>query len=482
MEMARLEKNASGKWKHTSKVSFGVLIFFVALQSVYQGAGRLHPFSPKSRYQPPTSEVFWGSTGTAGASDVRTLIAQPKETEETEEKEQQNNCEQKTQKTTSRDIYDQIREVSGDSNSTAMAAGALECPPPLVYFRDKVVRPSITPNITYNNGTRLIPQILHVSMKSRCLPRDLAMYMDHWKEQFPNYSIFFHDDDAVQRLLQEDWPEFPDIHRAMHCVKYKGAMVVDVWRVLILYKYGGVYSDIDNWPLEPFTEAVIEPTISAFFLSDAYNRPSQWFMAAEPRHPMMYMAMNIILHNLMQLANIAQPKVVFVTGPHAFRNGYVQFLMTPNNIENKVEIFAEGLQLGYYGKTIRKVSKNESENFMISKYKYDEVVPYNATLNMTRYDRIKRESGTIHWTKDIYFNKKKGEMLKNNLSCKAYLENLDRDAALLAAIPTQVEPAKLPASNLNETDDNDGVGDDENKPVETVASSTGRALTVSGGD
>lgn len=52
-------------------------------------------------------------------------------------------------------------------------------------------------------------------------------------------------------------------------------MKIDVWRVLILYRYGGVYSDIDNWPGEKFDEATISPNISGFFLSDAWERPSQ---------------------------------------------------------------------------------------------------------------------------------------------------------------------------------------------------------------
>ena len=35
----------------------------------------------------------------------------------------------------------------------------------------------------------------------------------------------------------------------MNCVLLKGTMVIDIWRVLILYKYGGMYTDVDNTPI-----------------------------------------------------------------------------------------------------------------------------------------------------------------------------------------------------------------------------------------
>ena len=139
----------------------------------------------------------------------------------------------------------------------------LDCPPPLVPFYDKVLDEAKSENGTIRN----IPRILHVSMKSRCLPPDLAKSMDLWQEALPNYSIFFHDDDAVDRLIEQDWPEFPHLQLALNCVKNKGAMKIDVWRILVLYRYGGIYTDIDNWPTSRFREDIIEPEYSAFFFS-----------------------------------------------------------------------------------------------------------------------------------------------------------------------------------------------------------------------
>ena len=106
-------------------------------------------------------------------------------------------------------------------------------------------------------------------MRSRCVPRDLARTLNRWREVLPDYSIFFHDDDAVDRLVYgHEWDVFPNLLPAIKCILYMGAMYIDVWRVLLLYKYGGVYSDIDNWPFEGFTNDTIRTDLSAFFFTD----------------------------------------------------------------------------------------------------------------------------------------------------------------------------------------------------------------------
>ena len=316
-----------------------------------------------------------------------------------------------------KNILDILKELSKLSGGDSISD--LECPPPLVPFHDRVVT---NPQAIEATGTaRKIPRIIHVSMRSRCIPRDIDMFMDRWKVQFPDYSIFFHDDDAVKRLIHQEWAEFPDLHRAMQCVKYKGAMTIDIWRVLILYKYGGLYSDIDNWAMDTFNETVIEPDLSALFFSDAWSRPSQWFMATEPRHPMMYMAMNQIISNVLDMKRIFNPKVVFVTGPGAVKDAYALFHYYEAR-EDKMRIYEGGVYIGMHGKKTKKIGNDVTPSFIRPKYNYADIVPFNATLNVTRGERIDMESGVMHWTKKVYKSNKAAVIA---ISCKAYLKKLD---------------------------------------------------------
>ena len=215
---------------------------------------------------------------------------------------------------------DFLREL--DELSGGPASINLECPSPLVPYHNKIV-PADDENDSRN---RKIPKVIHLSMRSRCLPKDLIQRIERWAEQFPSYSIFFHDDDAVARLIQQEWKEFPDLPRAMHCVLSKGAMTIDIWRVLILYKYGGVYSDIDNWPEDIMNETIVPDHVSFYSLTDGYNRPSQWFMSSVPFHPLLYFSMRRIIINLHTMKHIQSPNLVFETGPDPVGLSYQDFL------------------------------------------------------------------------------------------------------------------------------------------------------------
>jgi len=312
------------------------------------------------------------------------------------------------------DLWDQLDVLSGGRD-----AKNLECPPPLVLFQNKIVKPDqdLGQNTTASASSAsapakssppdLIPKIINFSMRSRCIPQDLARNLDRWKEVLPNYSIFFHDDDAVDRLMDQDWLEFPNYHDAMKCILTKGAMKIDVWRVLLLYKYGGVYSDIDNWPLEAFKETMIRTDLSAFFFSDAWTRPSQWFMAAEPRHPIMHGSMHHIIQNLLNMQSLWSPKVVFITGPNAVKDGYYDFLASHccNGTVTQDEMLKNDVVMtGMLQKQVMKISPKK---FITSKYGYNDLVAWNSTLNMTREERIQWESGVIPWAKANFKSKAK---------------------------------------------------------------------------
>lgn len=310
-------------------------------------------------------------------------------------------------------VLTDLVELSGGNN-----VHSLNCPEPLVPIKN-IIRET-NESLSYH-----IPKILHFSFKSRCLPRDLARTLMRWKEVLPNYSIIFHDDDAVERLIQQEWAEFPFLHDAVKCVLFKGAMKIDVWRVLILYKYGGVYTDIDNWPSNIFSESTIRSDLSAFFFVDGWNRPSQWFMAAEPAHPLMYLATKQIIHNLLHMTSLRKPRVVFVTGPEAVKSAYFNFLAPRccNGTIQQEQVFANNKEMiGLLGKKVIKVKTEKRQNpYIIIKHQYDEIVPYNSTLNVTRGERIELESGVIHWAT---LNHRTRFQFPKKLSCREYLQSL----------------------------------------------------------
>lgn len=182
-----------------------------------------------------------------------------------------------------------------------------------------VVRDAAT---AYANHRR-IPRIIHTTSKSRCMPAPLRNNLQHW-QNMTDYSFFMHDDDAVDLLIHQDWPEFPQLSKAVQCLR-SGAAKADLWRALVLWEYGGVYTDMDNAPVK-FSATSIQTTDDAFFVVEGMGILSQFFMAASPRHPLLYLLVQVTMHRLYDLPDIANQYVPFVTGPGALKTAFQQFM------------------------------------------------------------------------------------------------------------------------------------------------------------
>ena len=156
-----------------------------------------------------------------------------------------------------------------------------DCPTGLVLVKDSI------DSSFYERPQRKIPNIIHMTSKSRCMTQAFSDNVDKWR--FQGYSLFVHDDDAVDRLIHRWWPEFPQLGDTLTCM-VPGASIADLWRYLMLWEFGGVYTDIDNAPGPWFwneTGSVITNETDALFEQERDGFPSQYFFAASPRHPVM---------------------------------------------------------------------------------------------------------------------------------------------------------------------------------------------------
>lgn len=85
----------------------------------------------------------------------------------------------------------------------------------------------------------------------------MEQYANNWKRLNPDYEIKMYDNPMCEKFLLE---EYGELHRDIFRFIRDGPIKADFWRVCILYKYGGVYSDIDNEPLVSLNR-FIEPDI-----------------------------------------------------------------------------------------------------------------------------------------------------------------------------------------------------------------------------
>ena len=290
----------------------------------------------------------------------------------------------------------------------------ITCPEPLVPIYDRVVDSA---TITASNGPtgRRIPRVLHVSHKSRCVAPDFADAVDRWKEALPYHSIHFHDDDAVERVFALDWPEFPHLARMRQCVQKRGAMVIDVWRLLLMYQYGGVFTDIDNWPGPNMTESAIRSDADAFFVSETRNIPCHSYFAIAPEHPIMYYTMMQVLSRLAQLRQMEAPHILFVTGPRALSWGYLRFMDDP---------FAQwdGIGLrGLHNKTVDRVSPEGSAVYVRRQLGGGMQDSVEGSDFDNKRHQIHAQMNISHWSDKMGSHRKDG--VKG--ACLAHLYGLD---------------------------------------------------------
>jgi len=242
------------------------------------------------------------------------------------------------------------------------------CPPGLILLNDTITpelllfqqqqdhhhhqqhNPNTNPNTNTNSNTsnhprRNIPRIIHVTAKTRCMPREFIDNLLRW-QQFPDHAFVLHNEAAVDRLLYRyyyyknkknnnnkkdpnivvtSWPAFPHLHHALQCIK-GGAAKADLWRALILWEYGGIYTDMDNAPAKFHPSTTIQPDDDAFFVMEKSGILSQYFMAARPRHPLLYLLVQQMLSRLLSLHDVDYQIVSVVTGPGALRMAFCDFL------------------------------------------------------------------------------------------------------------------------------------------------------------
>jgi hypothetical protein len=171
--------------------------------------------------------------------------------------------------------------------------------------------------------SRKIPQIVHQTSNTRCLASNF--YKAAFKWLISRWSYYMHDDDAVDRFLQLDFPEFPHLKViANDCLTSRTAKTF-LWRYLVLWAYGGLFVDLNLVPLK-FNAKMIEPADDGFFVIDEKSGSvSPHFMAVSPKHPIMYYAVQRTLVNLLRAKDLGSISSVETIGVRALQEALKEY-------------------------------------------------------------------------------------------------------------------------------------------------------------
>ena len=89
-------------------------------------------------------------------------------------------------------------------------------------------------------------QILHITWKNNELPEKYEFIINQWKITNPQLEIKFYSDEDNDRFIEDYFPELKETLNRFD----KKIMKLDIIRLLYLYQFGGIYSDIDVLPLK----------------------------------------------------------------------------------------------------------------------------------------------------------------------------------------------------------------------------------------
>lgn len=199
------------------------------------------------------------------------------------------------------------------------------CPNGTEFFENIVLPESIT------HANRRIPKVVHVTAKTRCVTPNVKNHLQRWV--FPDHSLYFHDDVAAYRLLQYVTKDanghelVRGLYKQLLCIS-SGATMSDMWRYILLYHYGGIYTDLDNAPGPKYDVELITPEMDSFYLVEVSGFISQYFMVSSKHHPML---LYVIKHAIEKLYNKPRGNVmtnfpILITGPGAVKDGYINFI------------------------------------------------------------------------------------------------------------------------------------------------------------
>jgi mannosyltransferase OCH1-like enzyme len=159
----------------------------------------------------------------------------------------------------------------------------------------------------------MIPKNIFQSWYTRDLPLLIQKRINIMKETNPDYEYKLYTDDEMDEFVNTEYKgEIADCYNKLNIIVAK----VDFWRYLILYKYGGVYLDMDSHISVPLNEIIRTDDQAIITAETNPNMFAQWALFFGKRHPILKQLIELIVYNINTKKH--QESVSKTTGPFAY--------------------------------------------------------------------------------------------------------------------------------------------------------------------
>jgi len=156
---------------------------------------------------------------------------------------------------------------------------------------------------------QLIPKTIYQTWYTKNVSEDMANVITVLKDLNPDYQYRLYDDSDCEEYIGKEYPQFLSLYKSV----IPGAYRADLWRLLILYQYGGVYVDAKQHHHRSLS-TIIDPDVSMFVCKD---RPKNYIynaiLGAVPRHPYIGYCILMTVYNIANCYKGKDP--LDITGP-----------------------------------------------------------------------------------------------------------------------------------------------------------------------
>lgn len=173
----------------------------------------------------------------------------------------------------------------------------------------------------------MIPKTIYQTWYTKNIPDPIQKDIENMKSLNPGYTYQLFDDDTMRDFIQTYYSK--QILEIYDVLKV-GAAKADLWRYLVLYKYGGIYLDIDSVWNGAFDSIISEKDTAVISRENNEDLFVQWCLIFAPGHPILRYAIEKACANILFRS---QDNIVFLTGPIVYSEAV-------NNVLAPVKIYS----------------------------------------------------------------------------------------------------------------------------------------------
>ena len=158
--------------------------------------------------------------------------------------------------------------------------------------------------------------------------------INSFKELNSDYTYYLYDDNDMDDFVNQHFiGEISELYNKLNIIVAK----VDFWRYLVLYKYGGIYLDMDSSIEKPLNELIKHEDQAIITAEGNPNLYVQWSLIFSKEHPILKKTIELICNNI---KNNRYPNNIHkMTGPTVYTEAINEIHMELfNNIINHQDI------------------------------------------------------------------------------------------------------------------------------------------------